>query len=71
MTSFISHTTIDCTDAYALSTWWQGVLGYVEDADDPTVLDLEARAAARYSVRGLKSAPSAYLFLTSAAARPS
>ncbi|WP_109472164.1 VOC family protein [Ornithinimicrobium cavernae] len=35
MTSFISHTTIDCTDAYALSTWWQGVLGYVEDADDP------------------------------------
>ena len=35
MTSFISHTTVDCRDAYALSTWWEGVLGYVEDADDP------------------------------------
>lgn len=35
MTSFISHTTIDCTDAYRMSTWWQGVLGYVEDAEDP------------------------------------
>lgn len=35
MTSFVSHTTIDCTDAYALSVWWQGVLGYVEDPEDP------------------------------------
>lgn len=35
MTSFISHTTVDCRDAYALSKWWEGVLGYVEDADDP------------------------------------
>lgn len=35
MTSLISHTTVDCVDAYALSVWWQGVLGYVEDADDP------------------------------------
>ena len=35
MTCFVSHTTIDCTDAYALSVWWQGVLGYVEDPDDP------------------------------------
>lgn len=35
MTSFVSHTTIDSTDAYAQSVWWQGVLGYVEDADDP------------------------------------
>lgn len=35
MTSFISHTTIDCTDAYRMSTWWRGVLGYVEDAEDP------------------------------------
>jgi len=35
MTSFISHTTVDCADAYALSVWWSGVLGYVDDADDP------------------------------------
>lgn len=35
MTSFVSHTTIDCLDAYALSVWWQGVLGYVDDPDDP------------------------------------
>ena len=37
MTSFISHTTVDCADAYALSRWWQEVLGYVEDADDPNL----------------------------------
>jgi hypothetical protein len=37
MTSFISHTTVDCADAYTLSRWWQGVLGYVEDADDPNL----------------------------------
>jgi Glyoxalase-like domain len=35
MTSFVSHTSVDCTDAYALSRWWQGVLDYVEDPDDP------------------------------------
>jgi catechol 2,3-dioxygenase-like lactoylglutathione lyase family enzyme len=37
MTSFISHTTVDCADAYALSRWWQDVLGYVEDAEDPNL----------------------------------
>ena len=37
MTSFISHTTVDCADAYTLSRWWQEVLGYVEDADDPNL----------------------------------
>jgi len=37
MTSFISHTTVDCADAYTLSRWWQGVLDYVEDADDPNL----------------------------------
>jgi catechol 2,3-dioxygenase-like lactoylglutathione lyase family enzyme len=37
MTSYISHTTVDCADAYALSRWWQEVLGYVEDADDPNL----------------------------------
>lgn len=35
MTSRISHTTIDCTDAYALSTWWKGVLGYTDIPGDP------------------------------------
>ena len=35
MTSFISHTTVDCTDAYTLSRWWQAVLDYIEDPDDP------------------------------------
>lgn len=35
MTSFISHTSIDCRDAYALSNWWRVVLDYVEDPDDP------------------------------------
>ena len=35
MTSFISHTTIDCANAYELSEWWKQVLGYVDVADDP------------------------------------
>ncbi|MBU2664593.1 VOC family protein [Actinoplanes bogorensis] len=35
MTSYVSHTTIDCSDAYTLSRWWEGVLGYREDPDDP------------------------------------
>ncbi len=35
MTSFVSHTSVDCTDAYALSRWWQDVLDYVQDPDDP------------------------------------
>ena len=41
MTSFVSHTTVDCADAYALSRWWQEVLGYVEDADDPNLPEHE------------------------------
>ena len=41
MTSFISHTTVDCTDAYALSRWWQGVLDYVEDPEDRNELGHE------------------------------
>ncbi|ASW54190.1 VOC family protein [Plantactinospora sp. KBS50] len=36
MTSFISHTSIDCADAYTLCRWWQAVLDYVEDPDDPS-----------------------------------
>ncbi|WP_040336681.1 VOC family protein [Candidatus Blastococcus massiliensis] len=35
MASFVSHTSIDCSDAQALSRWWQAVLDYVEDPDDP------------------------------------
>ena len=35
MTSFISHTTVDCHNAYQLSEWWKQVLGYVDIEDDP------------------------------------
>ena len=35
MVSLVSHTSVDCSDAYALSTWWKKVLGYVDVADDP------------------------------------
>jgi Glyoxalase-like domain len=35
MTSFVSHTTIDCRNAYELSEWWKQVLGYVDLDDDP------------------------------------
>ncbi len=35
MTSYISHTTVDCHHAYELSEWWKPVLGYVDLEDDP------------------------------------
>jgi hypothetical protein len=35
MTAFVSHTTIDCRNAYALSEWWKEVLEYVDDPEDP------------------------------------
>jgi hypothetical protein len=35
VTAFISHTTIDCVDAYELSEWWKQLLGYVDVPDDP------------------------------------
>ncbi|MDO9457553.1 VOC family protein [Nocardioides sp.] len=35
MTSFISHTTIDCRNAYELSEWWKTVLGYADIEGDP------------------------------------
>ena len=35
MTSFVSHTTVDCHHAYELSEWWKQVLGYVDVEGDP------------------------------------
>ena len=35
MTAYISHTSVDCRDAYQLSEWWKQVLGYVDVAEDP------------------------------------
>ncbi|WP_139981696.1 VOC family protein [Nocardioides litoris] len=37
MTSYISHTTIDCHDAYTLSEWWKGVLGWSDLEGDPNL----------------------------------
>ena len=37
MTSFVSHTTIDCANAYELSEWWKPVLGYVDIEGDPNL----------------------------------
>jgi hypothetical protein len=35
MTAFVSHTTIDCRNAYELSEWWKKVLEYVDAPEDP------------------------------------
>ena len=35
MTSFVSHTTVDCHNAYELSEWWKALLGYVDREGDP------------------------------------
>ncbi len=35
MVSRVSHTTIDCDNAFSLSTWWKPVLGYTDLPDDP------------------------------------
>jgi Glyoxalase-like domain len=37
VTSYISHTTVDCTDAYTLSKWWEKVLDYRENPEDPNL----------------------------------
>jgi hypothetical protein len=34
--SRISHTTIDCRDAYQLSEWWKQILGYTDVPATPT-----------------------------------
>jgi glyoxalase superfamily protein len=35
MVSRISHTTFDCRDAYALSTFWKQALGFSDVPGDP------------------------------------
>lgn len=37
MTSYISHTTVDCANAYELSEWWKPVLGYTDVPGDPNL----------------------------------
>ncbi|MFC7404822.1 VOC family protein [Georgenia alba] len=35
MASFVSHTSVDCRNAYELSEWWKRLLDYTDDPDDP------------------------------------
>jgi catechol 2,3-dioxygenase-like lactoylglutathione lyase family enzyme len=35
MTSFVSHTTVDCANAFELSEWWKLLLGYQDVEGDP------------------------------------
>lgn len=35
MTSFISHTTVDCRNAYELAEWWKQLLGYTDMPEEP------------------------------------
>jgi hypothetical protein len=37
VTSYISHTTVDCANAYELSEWWKPVLGYTDLPGDPNL----------------------------------
>ena len=37
MTSFVSHVTVDSSDAYRLSEWWKPVLGYQDVPGDPNL----------------------------------
>ena len=37
MTAYVSHTTIDCHNAYDLSEWWKQVLAYVDVEGDPNL----------------------------------
>ena len=37
MSSYLSHVTIDCHNAYELSEWWKPVLGYVDIDGDPNL----------------------------------
>ncbi|WGX95690.1 VOC family protein [Nocardioides sp. L-11A] len=35
MTSYVSHTAVDCANAFELSEWWKPVLGYTDLPGDP------------------------------------
>ena len=35
MVAYVSHTTVDCRDAFALAEWWATVLDSTPDPDDP------------------------------------
>lgn len=37
MSCFVSHTSVDCRNAFELSEWWKPVLGYVDLEDDPNL----------------------------------
>jgi hypothetical protein len=37
MTLFVSHTTVDCANAYDLSEWGKQLLGYVDVDGDPNL----------------------------------
>jgi hypothetical protein len=37
MTSFVSHTSFDCANAYELSEWWKKLLGYSDIEGDPNL----------------------------------
>lgn len=37
MVCFVSHTTVDCHDAYRLSEWWKQALGYRDLDGDPNL----------------------------------
>ncbi len=37
MAAFVSHTTVDCRNAYELSEWWKQLLGYVDTEGDPNL----------------------------------
>ena len=37
MGCLVSHTTVDCRNAYELSEWWKGLLGYVDIEGDPNL----------------------------------
>lgn len=42
MSSFVSHTTIDCANAYELARFWKLVLAYEDLPDDPNLPGEEA-----------------------------
>jgi hypothetical protein len=65
-TTLVSHTSVDCRDAFALSEWWKQVLGYVDVPGDLRVLDdrrlvpaVRAPGRASQGRRRLGASPSA------------